>query len=105
MGLFRKTLQKGIYDIFDSWRFYKTLKDKKKLTWRFPERENKCTAEVYSLVYSKLAIYIINSALCRSLEILDALWGDYRTGHLNDMAQKYLVTKEVLKEFDLNELD
>ena len=54
-------LQKGIYDIFDSWRFYKTLQDKKKLTWRFPERENKCTAEVYSFVYSKLAIYIINS--------------------------------------------
>ena len=47
---------------------------------------------------------LILTALCRSLEILDSLWYDYRTGHLNDMAQKYLVTKEVLKEFDLTEL-
>ena len=47
---------------------------------------------------------LILTALCRSLEILDALWYDYCTGHLNDMAQKYLVTKEVLKEFDLTEL-
>ena len=47
---------------------------------------------------------LILTALCRSLEILDALWYDYCTGHLNDMAQKYLVTKDVLKEFDLIEL-
>ena len=48
---------------------------------------------------------LILTALCRSLEILDALWYDYCTGHLNDMAQKYLVTKDVLKEFDLTELE
>ena len=47
---------------------------------------------------------LILTALCRSLEILDALWYDYCTGHLNDMAQKYLVTKDILKEFDLTEL-
>ena len=47
---------------------------------------------------------LILTALCSSLEILDALWYDYCTGHLNDMAQKYLVTKDVLKEFDLIEL-
>ena len=47
---------------------------------------------------------LILTALCSSLEILDALWYDYCTGHLNDMAQKYLVTKEVLKEFGLTEL-
>ena len=47
---------------------------------------------------------LILTLLCRSLEILDALWYDYCTGHLNDMAQKHLVTKEVLKEFDLTEL-
>ena len=44
------------------------------------------------------------SALCSSLEILDALWYDYCTGHLNDMARKYLVTTDILKEFDLTEL-
>ena len=47
---------------------------------------------------------LIVTVLCTSLEILDALWCDYCTGHLNDMAQKYLVTKDVLKEFDLIEL-
>ena len=47
---------------------------------------------------------LILTVLCSSLEILDALWYDYCTGHLNDMAQKHLVTKEVLKEFDLTEL-
>ena len=47
---------------------------------------------------------LILTLLCRSLEILDALWYDYCTGHLNDMAQKYLVTKDVLKEFDLTDL-
>ena len=47
---------------------------------------------------------LLLTALCSSLEILDALWYDYCTGHLNDMAQKYLVTKDVLKEFGLTEL-
>ena len=47
---------------------------------------------------------LILTLLCRSLEILDALWYDYCTGHLNDMAQKHLVTRDVLKEFDLTEL-
>ena len=47
---------------------------------------------------------LIVTVLCTSLEILDALWCDYCTGHLNDVAQKYLVTKDVLKEFDLIEL-
>ena len=36
--------------------------------------------------------------------MLDALWYDYCIGHLNVMAQKYLVKKDVLKEFDLTEL-
>ncbi len=40
---------------------------------------------------------------CSSLETLEGLWKDYRSGRLNEMAQKYLVTDEVLKEFDLIE--
>ena len=47
---------------------------------------------------------LIVTVLCSSLKVLDALWYDYCTSHLNDMAQKYLVTKDVLKEFDLTEL-
>ena len=38
---------------------------------------------------------------CTSLEILEGLWGDYCSGHLNEMAQKYLVTGGVLEEFGI----
>ena len=47
---------------------------------------------------------LILTALCSSLKMLDALWYDYCIGHLNVMAQKYLVKKDVLKEFDFTEL-
>ena len=38
---------------------------------------------------------------CSSLEILEELWDDYCSGHLNEMAQKFLVTEELLKQFGL----
>ena len=38
-----------------------------------------------------------------SEEILEKLWQDYRKGHLNEMAQEFLVTEELLKEFGLIE--
>ena len=41
---------------------------------------------------------------CSSLQILDELWEDYSTGHLSEMAQEYLVTEEILKEFGLSEV-
>ena len=41
---------------------------------------------------------------CSSLQILDELWEDYSTGHLCEMAQEYLVTEEILKEFGLAEV-
>lgn len=41
---------------------------------------------------------------CKTLEILEGLWNDYRIGHLNEMAQKYLVTDNILKEFGLTEV-
>ncbi|KAJ7388925.1 hypothetical protein OS493_034851 [Desmophyllum pertusum] len=40
---------------------------------------------------------------CSSLEILEGLWEDYCTGHLNEMAQKFLVTEDLLKELGLTE--
>ena len=44
---------------------------------------------------------LIITVECCSLEILEGLWEDYCSGHLNEMAQKYLVTDDVLKEFGL----
>lgn len=39
---------------------------------------------------------------CGSLKILDDLWEEYNTGHLNEVAQLYLVTNDILKEFGLS---
>ncbi|CAH3152474.1 unnamed protein product, partial [Pocillopora meandrina] len=47
---------------------------------------------------------LILTTLCSSLEILDALWYDYCAGHLNNMVQKHLLTKDVLKKFDSTEM-
>ncbi|XP_068688920.1 uncharacterized protein [Montipora foliosa] len=38
-----------------------------------------------------------------SEEILEELWKDYCSGHLNEVAQKFLVTEELLEEFGLIE--
>ena len=47
---------------------------------------------------------LIITVECGSLEILDELWDDYFTGNLNEMAQKYLITQDILKEFGLVEV-
>lgn len=47
---------------------------------------------------------LIITVECSSLEILEGLWEDYRTGVLNAKAQKYLVTEHILKEFGLTEV-
>ena len=47
---------------------------------------------------------LIITVECNSLKILDELWSDYCNGSLNKMAQKFLVTEEVLKELGLTEV-
>lgn len=47
---------------------------------------------------------LIITVECSSLEILEGLWEDYRTGFLNAMAQTYLVTEDILNEFGLIEV-
>ena len=46
---------------------------------------------------------LIITVRCTSLQILEELWQDYRSCHLNEMAQKCLVTEEILTEFGLKE--
>ena len=41
---------------------------------------------------------------CNSLRILEELWQDYCSGHLNQVAQEYLVTEDILKELGLIEV-
>ena len=41
---------------------------------------------------------------CSSLEVLEALWNEYRTGRLNEVVQDTLVTGEVLEKLELSEV-
>ena len=41
---------------------------------------------------------------CSSLQILQGLWEDYRSGHLNAIAQEILVTAELLEKLSLDEV-
>jgi len=41
---------------------------------------------------------------CRSLQILEGVWKDYCSGHLREMAQKCLVTNDILQETGLVEV-
>ena len=47
---------------------------------------------------------LIITVECKSQEILEGLWEDYCVGYLNEMAQKFLVTEELLKELGLTEV-
>ena len=47
---------------------------------------------------------LIIKVKCNTLEILEDLWDDYCIGHLNEMAQKHLMTEEILKTQGLTEL-
>ena len=53
--------------------------------------------------YSRLGSLVITVS-CNSLQVLEGLWEDYQSGHLNEMIQKTLVTTEVLKQLGLSEL-
>jgi len=52
------------------------------------------------LIDAQLGSLII-TVECRTLQILDELWQDYCTGHLNEMAQQFLVRGDILKAFGL----
>ena len=41
---------------------------------------------------------------CSSLKILEGLWEDFCSGHLNAVAQETLITAEVLEKFGLSEI-
>ena len=47
---------------------------------------------------------LVLTVSCSSLEVLEALWKEYRTGHLNNVVQASLVTAEVLEKLDLSEV-
>ena len=56
------------------------------------------------IVDTKLGSLII-TVQCRSTQILEELWDDYRTGLVNQKAQEFLITEEVLNELNLTEVN
>ena len=51
----------------------------------------------------RLGSFVITVS-CSSLEVLEALWNEYRTGRLNEVVQDALVTGEVLEKLELSEV-
>ena len=51
----------------------------------------------------RLGSFVITVS-CSSLEVLEALWNEYRTGCLNEVVQDALVTEEVLEKLELSEV-
>ena len=45
---------------------------------------------------------LIITVRCTSLRILDDLWKDYCTGHLQEVAQRNLVTEDILQQWGLD---
>ena len=41
---------------------------------------------------------------CSSPQVLEGLWEDYRSGHLNSVAQEMLITQQVLERLGLTKL-
>ena len=48
---------------------------------------------------------LIISLNCKTLKGLDQLWNDYLSGHLNKVAEWYLVTDEVKTELNLRKIN
>ena len=42
---------------------------------------------------------VIITVICTSLEILELLWKDCNRGHMDKVAQKLLITNDVIREF------
>ena len=45
------------------------------------------------------------TAKCRTLEILESLWADYCSGHLNAVAEECLITEEVKEELGMETIE
>ena len=78
------------------------------VVWSFGDSFNK----LFEYLESKLGVdvhdYRLGSLIvtvsCSSLEVLEELWEEYRTEHLNEMVQATLVTAEVLEKLNLGEV-
>ena len=42
---------------------------------------------------------------CRTMEILERLWDDYSSGHLNEVAEERLLTDEIKKKYEVESIE
>ena len=58
--------------------------------------------ETYNLALKSVGVRSLEiSFQCPSLESLERLWSDYQSGHLNDIAKRYLVTDDMKNKLNL----
>ena len=82
----------------DMWNVIMSFKDSFRVLFRYVR--NKLNAIVEDIELGSLSITV----RCSSLQILEGLWEDYISGHLNQVVQETLVTHEVLEILGLNDL-
>ena len=58
--------------------------------------------DTYNLVLRSVGVGSLEITFrCPSLESLESLWSDYQSGNLNDVAERYLVTDDIKKKLNL----
>ena len=90
--------QQNIPVVLDFWYVVYSFKRPLELLIRY--LKIKLGVDVQSYRLGSLVITVS----CSSLEVLEALWNDYRTGRLNEVVQDTLVTRQVLEKLDLSEV-
>ena len=48
---------------------------------------------------------LIITVQCPNLESLESLWNDYQSGHLNDIAETFLVTDELKRKLRMDNIN
>ena len=58
--------------------------------------------ESYNLALKSVGVGSLEITFqCPSLESLESLWSDYQCGHLNNIAERYLVTDDIKKKLNV----
>ena len=97
-GLSTSTELQNIPVVLDFWYVVCSFKRPLELLIRYLKIKLGVDVQSY-----RLGSFVITVS-CSSLEVLEALWNEYRTGRLNEVVQDTLVTGEVLEKLELSEV-
>ena len=90
-------------------RYMRTKIEEVTAKGKFDFSSHKDLYDFYAYLVGHLQLMDVNfhlssikiTANCRTLEILELLWDDYRSGHLNAKAEECLITEKVKDELDM----